>query len=72
MHRRFTVVGYVCVLSLIFLYSNESTNGSSQHCERFYLNRGVFVEQSIRKATEFALKLLAQLSAIWFAFASVS
>ena len=58
----------VCVFSLIFPYSNEldkKTYGSPQRCKR-----AVSVKQPLCKATEFALKLLAHLSAILFALAS--
>ena len=49
MHR-VTVVGRVCA------NSNESakkTYGSSQHCNRLIYNVEFFIEQPLRKATEF-------------------
>ena len=38
--------------------------------QKIQLKHGIFIKQPLRKATEFVLKLLVQLSAILFAFAS--
>ena len=60
----------VCVSGSIFLYSNELTKKtyrSPQHCKRLNYNVGVSIKQPLHKATEFASKLLVQLSVIVFA-----
>ena len=63
MHRRVTVVGYVCVCvsSSIFSNSNKSakeTYGSPQCCNGVIYNVGFFVKQPLCKDTEFKWQLI--------------
>ena len=69
MHRRVTVDG--CLVQFFHIVTNwpkETTNHLS--AAKDSIKMYFFVKQPIRKTTEFALKLLMQLSTILFAFAS--
>ena len=71
---RVTVGGWLCFcVRFTFPYSNELTKktyGLPQRCKWLESSMFFLIKQPLHKATEFASKLLVQLSAILFALAS--